>query len=163
LRDTARVKLAIEGTCLCGAVQVGAARRPRQVTQCNCSVCRRYGTLWAYYKRSAISITAPPGGLDEYSVRPRGLRFIRCRTCGCMISWDGRGKGRDVRMGLNTRLLDHAAMADVPVKVLDGDVPWKDLGEYTKPDMWISPSRKRARPASPKRRAAAARGTRHAR
>jgi hypothetical protein len=82
-----------------------------------------------------------------------------------VISWDGRGKGRDVRMGLNTRLLDHSAMADVPVKILDGDVPWKDLGEYTKPDMWISPSRKRARPAAATRRAAAtaARGTRRAR
>jgi len=45
---------------LCKAVQVGAARGcHEQVTQCNCSVCRRYGTLWAYYRRSAVSITAP--------------------------------------------------------------------------------------------------------
>jgi len=147
LRDTARVaKLAIQGTCLCEAVQLGAARLPRQVTQCNCSVCRRYGTLWAYYRRSAVSIIAPRGTLEDYSERTGGLKFVRCRSCGCVICWDRRGKGRDRRMGINMRLFDHAQMAAVPVKVLDGDKTWRVLGAYVKPEMWISPSRERARP-----------------
>jgi hypothetical protein len=47
-------------------------------------------------------------------------------------------------MGLNTRLLDQALMAAVPVKVLDGDKTWKTLGAYVKPEMWISPSREPA-------------------
>jgi hypothetical protein len=156
------MKLAIQGTCLCKAVQFGAARLPRQVTQCNCSVCRRYGTLWAYYRRSAVSITAPRAALVSYSVRARGLKFVRCRTCGCVICWDRPGGGRDQRMGINTRLLDHALMADVPVKVLDGDQTWRVLGGYVKPEMWIAPSRERAQPAKPRgarrpRRGAAAR------
>ena len=142
-------KLAIEGTCLCKAVRLGATRLPRQVTQCNCSVCRRYGTLWAYYPRSSVSITAPRGALENYTVRAGGLRFVRCRSCGCVICWDGPGKARDQRMGINTRLLDHARMANVPVKVLDGDGPWHTLGIYVKPEMWISPSRER--PAKPRR------------
>jgi hypothetical protein len=148
LRDTTRVtKLAIQGTCLCKAVQLGAARLPRQVTQCNCSVCRRYGTLWAYYRRSALSITAPRGALEKYSAGPDKLRFVRCRTCGCVICWNSRRKGPDQRMGVNTRLFDHALMADVPVKVLDGDKTWRVLGGYVKPEMWISPSRERTTPA----------------
>ncbi|HEY0992436.1 MAG TPA: hypothetical protein VGD80_35530 [Kofleriaceae bacterium] len=145
------MKLAIQGTCLCNAVKLGVTRLPRQVTQCNCSVCRRYGTLWAYYRRSAVSITAPRGGLEEYSVRAGGLRFVRCRSCGCVVCWDSAGKGRDLRMGVNTRLLDHALMANVPIKVLDGDVPWQRLGSYVKPDIWISPRRKQAEPARPTR------------
>jgi len=150
------MKLAIQGECLCQAVQVGAARRPRQVTQCNCSVCRRYGTLWAYYRRSAVSITAARGALEEYAVRPGGLRVVRCSTCGCVICWDGRGKAPDRRIGLNTRLLDHALMASVPVKVLDGDGAWKTLGNYVKPEMWITA----ARAATPAARPRLARATR---
>lgn len=138
-------KLAIEGTCLCAAVRLGATRTPRQVTQCNCSVCRRYGTLWAYYRRSAVTITAPRGALASYAVRAGGLKFVRCKTCGCVICWDSPRKGRDERMGLNARLLDHARMAKVPIKVLDGDVPWSTLGTYVKPEIWISPTRARRR------------------
>jgi hypothetical protein len=144
-------KLAIEGTCLCKAVQLGAARLPRQVTQCNCSVCRRYGTLWAYYRRSAVSITAPRGALEHYSVRAGGLKFVRCRSCGCVICWERRGTGRDQRMGINTRLLDPALMAAVPVKVLDGDKTWRTLELYVKPEMWHSPPAEPARPAPPRR------------
>jgi hypothetical protein len=145
------MKLAIQGTCLCKAVELGAARLPRQVTQCNCSVCRRYGTLWAYYRRSAVSITAPRGALEDYSGRAGGLRFVRCRSCGCVVCWDGRGKDPDRRVGINMRLFDHALMAAVPVKVLDGDKTWRVLGTYEKPEMWISPAREPARPAAPRR------------
>lgn len=146
------MKLAIQGACLCEAVQLGAARMPRQVTQCNCSVCRRYGTLWAYYPRSAVSITAPRGALEHYSRRARGLMFGRCRSCGCVIYWDGRSKDRDRRMGINMRLFDHALMATVPVKLLDGDKTWRVLGAYVKPEMWISPAREPPQPAKPPRR-----------
>jgi hypothetical protein len=140
------MKLAIQGTCLCKTVQLGAARMPRQVTQCNCTACRSYGTLWAYYRRSAVSIVAPRGALESYARRKGGLKFVRCRSCGCVICWDGRGKDPDRRMGINTRLLDHALMAEVPIKVLDGDQGWRTLGTYTKPETWISPSRGRAQP-----------------
>jgi len=136
---------------LCKAVQLGAARRPRQVTQCNCSVCRCYGTLWAYYRRSAVSITAPRGALENYSVRTGGLKFVRCRSCGCVICWDRRAKGSDQRMGINTRLLDQVLMASVPVKVLDGDKTWRTLGAYVKPEMWISPAREQVVAAKPPR------------
>jgi len=147
LRDSVRVpRVAIKGTCLCGKVQVGVAQRPRQVTQCNCSVCRRYGTLWAYYRRGSVSITAPRSGIEEYTVRSGGLRFGRCRSCGCVIYWNGAGKSRDQRMGVNTRLLDNELMASVPVMLLDGDKTWHRLGKYVRPEMWISPSRKPARP-----------------
>jgi hypothetical protein len=149
-------RLAIQGTCLCNAVQVGAARLPRQVTQCNCSVCRRYGTLWAYYPRSAVSITAPRGALEDYARTRRALRFVRCRSCGCVICWDRRSKDGDRRVGINMRLFDHTLMATVPVKVLDGDKTWRVLGSYVKPEMWISPSRDAAPPAKPRRARATA-------
>jgi hypothetical protein len=129
----------VEGSCLCAAVRVAVARRPRSVTQCNCSVCRRYGTLWAYYRRAAVTITAPRGGLTSFSVKKGGLRFVRCTTCGCVVSWERR-REPDARMGVNARLLDHAAIAEVPISVLDGDGAWRILERYTKPGALISPT-----------------------
>lgn len=126
---------------MCGAVQLTIARKPSSVTECNCSVCRRYGTLWAYYRRRAVTIKAPRGGLVSYSVRARGLRFMHCKTCGCVICWDSTRKGPDVRMGVNARLFDHAVIAGVTIVVLDGDHTWKIVDRYRKPALFISPAR----------------------
>jgi hypothetical protein len=54
-------------------------------------------------------------------------------------------------MGVNMRLFDHALMASVPIKVLDGDATWRTLGSYVKPELWISPSRELARPPAQRR------------
>jgi hypothetical protein len=101
----------IAGSCLCGAVMLTVARAPKSVTQCNCSTCRRYGTLWAYYKRSAVTIK---GKLRDFTLRRGGLRFRSCATCSCIASWEHE-RGADATMGVNMRLFDHAAMARVPI------------------------------------------------
>jgi hypothetical protein len=35
-------------SCHCGAVQLEIARRPRALTECNCSICRRCGCMTHY-------------------------------------------------------------------------------------------------------------------
>jgi hypothetical protein len=31
-------------------------RKPRQLNECNCSICRRYGARWAYYRRKSVRV-----------------------------------------------------------------------------------------------------------
>ena len=38
----------LKGSCLCGAVSWTFDGMPDSATACNCTACRRYGTLWAY-------------------------------------------------------------------------------------------------------------------
>jgi hypothetical protein len=38
----------VEGSCHCGAVRWSFDGTPESATACNCTVCRRYGVLWAY-------------------------------------------------------------------------------------------------------------------
>ena len=38
----------IEGACHCGAVRWRFNGTPEGATACNCTVCRRHGTLWIY-------------------------------------------------------------------------------------------------------------------
>jgi hypothetical protein len=135
---------AIEGTCLCGDVHITVKRAPKSLTECNCSACRRYGTLWGYYKMKDVTIRSPRGGLVTYMRERGGLRFRRCGRCGCVVSWEWKRRP-DARMGLNARLLDHAAMASVPISILDGDGRWARLGMYKCPEIWISPNRTKKR------------------
>src|SRR5262245_58550683 len=94
----------IEASCHCGAVRFAVETEPDKVNDCNCSICRRYGTLWAYYNRSQVRLAAENGPTDVYMWGGRNLAFHRCRSCGCVTHWllvDPAHK----RMGVNARLM----------------------------------------------------------
>ena len=61
----------LTGACHCGAVRVTIPRKPRAVTDCNCSICRRYGVLWAYYKLPTVSVEAKRGATEVIFVGPQ--------------------------------------------------------------------------------------------
>jgi hypothetical protein len=69
----------IEATCHCGVVHLEVARAPEAVNECTCSICRRYGTLWAYYPLTLVSLAPTTGATDIYMWGDRVGR-IRCRT-----------------------------------------------------------------------------------
>ena len=45
-------------TCHCGSVSIRLPQAPAEITHCNCSLCRRYGVLWAYYEIAEVVIGA---------------------------------------------------------------------------------------------------------
>src|SRR5687768_18048568 len=77
----------LTGACHCGAVRVTIPRKPRAVTDCNCSICRRYGVLWAYYKLPTVRIETKRGTTESYAWGRKSLKFVRCKTCGCVVAW----------------------------------------------------------------------------
>jgi hypothetical protein len=115
----------LSATCHCGAVKVEIPRRPKTITNCNCSLCRRYGVLWAYYKDADVRLTAAPDATEDYVWGDRRLRFIRCRHCGCVMQWRPIQLGPASRTGVNARNFDPAAIGPVRIRLLDGAATWK--------------------------------------
>ena len=118
----------LSATCHCGAVTVEIPRRPRRMTNCNCSICRRYGVLWSYYKDAAVTLTAAPGATDDYSWGDKRLRFIRCATCGCVMQWRLVNASPASRTGVNMRNFDPAVVGPARIRFLDGAGTWKYVG-----------------------------------
>src|SRR5262245_37913969 len=116
----------ISGSCHCGAVAISVAARPRVLVSCNCSICRRYGALWAYYDRGRVKIHRPPGSTESYAWGGKHLRFVRCAECGCVMIWEAADRSRR-RMGVNFRNFDPADIASARVRRLDGAKTWKFL------------------------------------
>jgi hypothetical protein len=117
----------LTGTCHCGAVQIALRRKPRRLTSCNCTICRRYDTLWAYYDRDQVTITARKGAMVGYLWGNKRLRFVRCATCGCVTHWEPVDRSKRRRMGINLRNFDPVAIASIRVRRLDGAKTWKFL------------------------------------
>ncbi len=119
--------MSVEGACHCGHVTLVVARAPTEVTSCNCSICRRLGTLWAYYAAPDVRVT---GATATYRWGEKTIDFHHCPTCGCTTHWSPH-EGRDEQgMGINARLLAPDAPAAARVRRLDGaSDDWKYLDD----------------------------------
>ena len=107
----------IESSCVCGAVHLKINRAPDEVLDCNCTLCRRYGTLWAYY--SPKDVIVPSGLTDTFMRGPKQAEFHRCKICGCVTHWSALDKTYD-RMGVNARLMAPEVLSRARVRSWDG-------------------------------------------
>jgi hypothetical protein len=94
---------ALAATCHCGAIRIYVRQMSRTLTSCNCSICRRYGALWAYYAASSVTIEAPKGGLSKYSWNRKIRAYYRCKKCGCVTHYAYRKKRRDTTVAAAER------------------------------------------------------------
>lgn len=119
----------IRTTCHCGAVRIAIPRQPEALTTCDCSICRRYGTLWAYFESPEVEIGAEPGATREYSWGRKSIAFARCIRCGCITHWRPLAGRRGQRMGVNVRNFAPEQIGAVRIRLLDGAVTEEFVGE----------------------------------
>ena len=117
----------LTGNCHCGAVKIDVPRRPRSLTECNCSLCRRYGARWAYYQPGDVRIRAGRGSTEFYSWGDKMLRLVRCATCGCVTHWTRIRPRKVAYMGVNMRNFEPSLLESVRIRRLDGANTWKYL------------------------------------
>lgn len=108
--------MSITGHCHCRAVEITLPAPPEWVAHCQCSVCTKLGTLWAYYPEADVAIR---GETDTYVCNKRVIAFHRCAVCGCTVHWQTLGIDFG-RMGVNARLLETVDLAGAEVRVLPG-------------------------------------------
>ncbi len=116
----------LEGSCLCGAVRWRYDATPEGATACNCTACRRYGTLWAYgHEHVDVHVSGPA----QAYARGKALTFNFCPTCGCIAYWRGLHTEPDGRrrLAVNLRLAEPEAVAAIPIDHFDGLVSFDDL------------------------------------
>lgn len=117
----------LTGTCHCGAIRVDIPSAPDLLTNCNCSICRRLGTLWSYFPATAVVVHGHPEGTDEYIQGDRMLRTVRCKQCGCVTHWEALEGQTDSRVGVNMRNFEPALLQGARLKLLDGATTWTSV------------------------------------
>jgi len=116
----------LKGVCLCGAVTWEYDEAPEGATACNCTACRRYGTLWIYgFDGHGVRILGP----TKQYIRGNALSFNFCTTCGCVTHWLGLRVEQDGRrrIAVNVRLSEPEAVAAIPIDHFDGFDTFEDL------------------------------------
>lgn len=132
----------IEGKCHCGACGWTLAGDVGPVTICNCTLCRRYGVLWAYDFEGerarllgATRTYTRPGKADP------ALEIHFCPSCGCVTAWRGLRLETDGRrrLAVNVRLAPPEEVANQPIDRFDGLDTFDDLpgDDRCVKDMWF--------------------------
>lgn len=131
----------IEGACHCGKTGWTLDTAPKTVTACNCTICRRYGALWAYgYLGEDIKTTGQTSAYLRFNSGDGGILFKFCTNCGCVthfLSADTDANGR-TRIAVNFRMSDPTLVSDVLIRHFDGHENFVELppdGKVVK-DLW---------------------------
>ncbi len=118
--------MSVTATCHCGAISIEMDEAPESVTACNCSICRRYGALWAYSHPSKVRLIPSDAPTDTYQCHQKTQHFHRCRTCGCITHWASIDPHDDTT-GVNARLLPPDVLGRARLRHLDGADTWDYL------------------------------------
>ena len=114
----------LSATCHCGALRIEIPTPPTEITNCNCSLCRRLGTLWAYYDQDQVVVHGHPAQTEGYVQGDKTLRTLRCKTCGCVSHWEPLEPKPGSKVGVNVRNFKPEEIGNIRMRLLDGADTW---------------------------------------
>ena len=117
----------LQGSCHCGQVRIEVPGRPEALINCNCSICRRNGALWAFYPREVVRLTGHPEHTTGYVWGARSIETFHCTGCGGVTHWQPLTPEAGTRFGVNIRNFDPAEIGDVRLRRFDGADTWAYL------------------------------------
>jgi hypothetical protein len=113
--------------CHCVKVRIEIPELPNTVISCNCSICRRYGALWAHFTRDQVRLDAEADTLCSYRWGDRTIDFWHCTSCGCVTHYTSIDEQPGSRFVVNARMLSPDLLQTLPVRHFDGAHSWTFL------------------------------------
>jgi len=126
----------IRAACHCTDVRLEIDPAPTWVAECNCTICRRYGAMWAYYKPGQVRVVRGADSTDTYLWNDKAIAFHRCRTCGCITHMADANADSPHIFGVNARMMPTLDPAKVSVRHLDNSHSgffWTESSEPPRP------------------------------
>lgn len=129
-----------KGHCHCGQTSWTFSNEIESVTACNCTLCRRYGALWAYgYVGEGITTS---GETEIYSYGKNVSNYHFCSKCKGLSHYIVNSKNAEgkTKMAVNLRMIDDVKkIENLPVDHFDGLDTFEDQprdGRAVK-DLWF--------------------------
>jgi hypothetical protein len=108
------------GSCQCGAVVFGADVDISQPVICNCSRCKRLGSVLAFTPRASFTLLKGADTLTEYTFNRHVIRHQFCRVCGIQPFAYGQMPDGSPMVAINVNCLDGVDPRALPARAHDG-------------------------------------------
>jgi len=108
------------GSCQCGAVAFEADLDLSATITCNCSRCRRLGSVLAFAPKAAFTLRSGEQNLTEYMFNQHTIHHLFCKTCGIQAFGFGTGRDGIEMVAVNANCLDGVDARALNSKAVDG-------------------------------------------
>jgi len=109
-----------EGSCHCGKIKFEVEGEIESVTECNCSICQRKGTLMWFVPRTALRLLTPEANLSTYLFNTHKIKHHFCASCGIQPYGEATAPNGSDMAAVNIRCLEGVDIKAYPVNMFDG-------------------------------------------
>ena len=86
--------MSLHGSCHCGKIAYTVnVEPPTDAIECNCSICRRKGSLLAFFTPDQFTLKTSRDDISVYTFNQHVIRHQFCKVCGCGPFAEGVGPG----------------------------------------------------------------------
>jgi hypothetical protein len=108
------------GSCQCGAVSYEVEIDLANTITCNCSRCRRLGSILAFAPWDQFTLLKGEGATTTYKFNHHAIDHNFCKTCGIQSYARGVGPDGAVMAAINVRCLDGVDLDALKPTAVDG-------------------------------------------
>jgi hypothetical protein len=110
----------VRGSCHCGRIAFTLDAEPTEAIECNCSICRRRGSVLAAFAPGQFRLETPRDDIAVYTFNKHVIRHQFCKTCGCAPFAEGTGPGGEAMVVVNLRCADNLDLSAIKIMQFDG-------------------------------------------
>ncbi len=120
--------------CACGAVSVSIVAVPTFINECNCSLCRKTGSAWGYFKAEEVDIVGATLAYVRQDKDSPAAAVHSCPQCGTTTHFELtesflRENPSVDRMGVNMKIFEIEDLDGIEVRYPNGR-DWTGKGAY---------------------------------
>lgn len=84
-QQTSKSSTELTAICHCGNIKMIVPYPPKEITECHCSICRRYSAAWGYWPVDEVKFEFKEGAkTTKYAWGDKDKSFDFCSNCGCV-------------------------------------------------------------------------------
>lgn len=109
-----------QGSCHCGKVAFEVDGEIDGALACNCSICRRKGSLLWFVPRDKLTLKTPDDNAATYLFNKHSIRHRFCPSCGIHPYGEGTDPKGNTVAAVNLRCVDGVDLKALKVTEFDG-------------------------------------------
>jgi hypothetical protein len=107
-------------SCHCGQVACRVEAAPSAAIECNCSICRRKGSVLAAVALEQFHLETARDALAVYTFGRHVIRHQFCKSCGCAPFAEGTMPDGTAMVAINLRCAEDLDLATIRITPFDG-------------------------------------------